>query len=345
MNLIEDMVEKAQLVQRPAMKSGDTVRVHVKVREGDKERIQVFEGMVIGMHRGGIRASFTVRKVSFGRESSASSRCLADHRQGRGDRSAQVRRAKLNFLRNLRGKAARMKERSARSDRAAPNGIGFALRTRSAGGTCPPARRARSKTASIASATLGWPGSTKSVARAWQGRWLSASSCSIPGARPRPARFQAADARGARTAESPHPARRARLGDRWAEPDEIDTINIHQASLRAMARCVMTLDPLPSAVLVDGFAIPGLPLPQRAIIGGDRQCAAIAAASIVAKVARDRLMESLHDADPRYGFDRHKGYATPEHLAAVSRHGYSPVHRRSFLCRAFHTPTLFDTIE
>ena len=59
MNLIEDMVEKAQLVQRPAMKSGDTVRVHVKVREGDKERIQVFEGMVIGMHRGGIRASFS----------------------------------------------------------------------------------------------------------------------------------------------------------------------------------------------------------------------------------------------------------------------------------------------
>lgn len=134
-------------------------------------------------------------------------------------------------------------------------------------------------------------------------------------------------------------------GVAWAEPDEIDTVNIHQASLRAMARAVMALVPLPSAVLVDGFAIPGLPLPQRAIIGGDRLCAAIAAASIVAKVARDRLMESLHDADPRYGFDRHKGYATPEHLAAVSRHGYSSVHRRSFLCRAFHTPTLFDTIE
>ena len=134
-------------------------------------------------------------------------------------------------------------------------------------------------------------------------------------------------------------------GIAWAEPDEIDTVNIHQASLRAMARAVMALVPLPDAVLVDGFAIPGLPLPQRAIVGGDRQCAAIAAASIVAKVARDRLMESLHDADPRYGFDRHKGYATPEHLAAVSRHGYSSVHRRSFLCRAFHTPTLFDTIE
>jgi large subunit ribosomal protein L19 len=111
MNLIEDMVEKTQLVQRPAMKSGDTVRVHVKVREGDKERIQVYEGMVIGMHRGGIRASFTVRKVSFGQ---GVERIFPLHSPTIDKveviRSAQVRRAKLNFLRNLRGKAARMKE-------------------------------------------------------------------------------------------------------------------------------------------------------------------------------------------------------------------------------------------
>jgi large subunit ribosomal protein L19 len=111
MNLIEDVVEKAQLVERPAMKSGDTVRVHVKVREGDKERIQVFEGMVIGMHRGGIRASFTVRKVSFGQ---GVERIFPLHSPVIDKvelvRSARVRRAKLNFLRNLRGKAARMKE-------------------------------------------------------------------------------------------------------------------------------------------------------------------------------------------------------------------------------------------
>ena len=106
-----ELVEKAQLVERPAMKSGDTVRVHVKVREGDKERIQVFEGMVIGMHRGGIRASFTVRKVSFGQ---GVERIFPLHSPviDRVElvRSARVRRAKLNFLRNLRGKAARMKE-------------------------------------------------------------------------------------------------------------------------------------------------------------------------------------------------------------------------------------------
>ena len=110
MNVI-DVVEKAQLVERPQMKSGDTVRVHVKVREGDKERIQIFEGMVIGMHRGGARASFTVRKVSFGQ---GVERIFPLHSPTIDKievvRSARVRRAKLYFLRGLKGKAARMKE-------------------------------------------------------------------------------------------------------------------------------------------------------------------------------------------------------------------------------------------
>src|SRR6478752_4676994 len=106
-----DMVEKSQLTERPAMKSGDTVRVHVKVREGDKERIQMFEGVVIGLHRGGTRASFTVRKVSFGQ---GVERIFPLHSPtiSKVDvvRSARVRRAKLYFLRNLKGKAARMRE-------------------------------------------------------------------------------------------------------------------------------------------------------------------------------------------------------------------------------------------
>jgi ribonuclease HII len=123
------------------------------------------------------------------------------------------------------------------------------------------------------------------------------------------------------------------------EPVEIDAINIHQATLQAMRRAVLALAPLPDAVLVDAFRIPNLPMAQRGVIKGDRQCAAIAAASIVAKVTRDRLMDHLHVTDPRYGFDRHKGYATAEHLAAVSRFGYSLVHRRSF-----RPPTLFDTL-
>jgi large subunit ribosomal protein L19 len=106
-----DMVEKAQMTERPAMKSGDTVKVHVKVREGDKERIQIFEGIVIGLHRGGVRASFTVRKVSFGQ---GVERIFPLHspiiQKVEVVRSAKVRRAKLYFLRDLKGKAARMRE-------------------------------------------------------------------------------------------------------------------------------------------------------------------------------------------------------------------------------------------
>jgi len=106
-----ETVEQRHLVDRPELRSGDTVRVHVKVREGDKERIQIFEGTVIGMHRGGARATFTVRKVSFGQ---GVERIFPLHSPtiDRIDvvRSAKVRRAKLYFLRDLKGKAARMKE-------------------------------------------------------------------------------------------------------------------------------------------------------------------------------------------------------------------------------------------
>jgi ribonuclease HII len=124
-----------------------------------------------------------------------------------------------------------------------------------------------------------------------------------------------------------------------AEPDEIDTYNIHRASLRAMQRSVMGLVPLPDLVLVDAFHIPDLFMAQQGVPHGDARCAAIAAASIVAKVTRDRLMRELHERDPRYGFDRHKGYATADHLAAVARFGYSGAHRRSF-----RPPSLFDTM-
>lgn len=114
------------------------------------------------------------------------------------------------------------------------------------------------------------------------------------------------------------------------DPEDIDRLNIHRASLSAMQQAAMRLTPLPGLVFVDGFPLPGLPMAQRSVVRGDARVSAIAAASIVAKVARDAMMCALHAADPRYGFDRHKGYATPDHLAAVARHGYSPVHRRTF---------------
>ncbi len=125
-----------------------------------------------------------------------------------------------------------------------------------------------------------------------------------------------------------------------ADPAEIDTINIHRASLQAMRRAVLAIAPLPDLVLVDAFRIPDLPIAQRGVLHGDRRCTAIAAASIVAKVTRDREMLAYHSSDPRYGYDRHKGYATAAHLAAVARHGYSALHRRSF-----RPPSLFDTMK
>ena len=106
-----EIVDEPQLAERPRLAAGDTVRVHVKVREGDKERIQVFEGIVIGLHRGGARASFTVRKVSFGQ---GVERIFPLHspiiQKVEVIRSAKVRRAKLYYLSNLKGKAARMRE-------------------------------------------------------------------------------------------------------------------------------------------------------------------------------------------------------------------------------------------
>ena len=127
----------------------------------------------------------------------------------------------------------------------------------------------------------------------------------------------------------------------FVEPAEIDTLNIHRASLEAMRRAVMAIAPLPDAVLVDAFRIPELPIAQRGVLHGDRRCAAIAAASIVAKVSRDRQMMTEHANDPRYGYNRHKGYATAEHRAAVERFGYSSLHRRSFKPQA----SLFDRID
>jgi len=102
---------------------------------------------------------------------------------------------------------------------------------------------------------------------------------------------------------------------------------------------VLSMVPLPDFVLVDAFRIPDLLVAQRGIVHGDQRCTAIAAASIIAKVTRDREMRLHHEYDSRYGFDRHKGYATAEHLAALAVHGYSILHRRSF-----RPPSLFDQL-
>ncbi|HHH45761.1 MAG TPA: ribonuclease HII [Thiotrichales bacterium] len=115
-----------------------------------------------------------------------------------------------------------------------------------------------------------------------------------------------------------------------AEVEEIDRLNVLQAAMLAMKRAVEALDPPPERVLVDGNRLPELAMPAEAIVGGDARVAAISAASILAKVARDREMITLDARYPGYGFARHKGYGTREHLEALKRLGPSPVHRRSF---------------
>jgi len=113
--------------------------------------------------------------------------------------------------------------------------------------------------------------------------------------------------------------------------EEIDRLNILHATLEGMRRCVAALGPRVELARIDGNAVPkGMPCMAEAIVGGDALEPAIMAASILAKVSRDRLMVELHARHPQYGFDLHKGYPTPSHLAALAQHGPCPHHRRSF---------------
>ncbi len=115
-----------------------------------------------------------------------------------------------------------------------------------------------------------------------------------------------------------------------ASVEEIDRLNILRAALLAMRRAVEALREQPAIVVVDGNQRPELAMPVRTVIGGDAKVRAISAASIIAKVHRDRILRALHDEHPQYGFDGHKGYSTPGHLAALREHGACRHHRRSF---------------
>jgi len=115
-----------------------------------------------------------------------------------------------------------------------------------------------------------------------------------------------------------------------ASPEEIDRLNILRATHLAMARALAGLPEVPQHALIDGLPVRGLPMPHDAVVGGDGLSLSIAAASVIAKVTRDRIMEELDARFPEYGFVRHKGYGVKEHLAALRNHGPCPIHRRSF---------------
>lgn len=137
-------------------------------------------------------------------------------------------------------------------------------------------------------------------------------------------------------------ARRERLyvqlttmsGVRWVSvsmsPTEIDRLNILRATHAAMRETWAKLDPRPAHVLIDGLPVPDFPCPQTALVGGDGISLSIAAASIIAKVERDRAMMALDSEYPEYGFAKHKGYPTREHFAKLRAHGPCPIHRKSF---------------
>jgi ribonuclease HII len=125
------------------------------------------------------------------------------------------------------------------------------------------------------------------------------------------------------------------------EPGVIDSINILQATHRAMNEALRQLNPRPQHVLVDGLRVKSLFLPQTPLVKGDGRSYSIAAASVLAKVTRDRLMHTADLEWPQYGFARHKGYPTPEHLTALAQHGPCPIHRRSFAPLRQPEPELF----
>jgi ribonuclease HII len=120
------------------------------------------------------------------------------------------------------------------------------------------------------------------------------------------------------------------IGLAWCEPEEIDRINILRATHLAIRRAVLELDGLPDLLLVDGKDLPDLPCPHRAIVKGDALSVSIAAASIVAKVARDAMMRELDRVHPGYGWAQNMGYASEDHRDAIRRLGPSAIHRRSF---------------
>ena len=133
----------------------------------------------------------------------------------------------------------------------------------------------------------------------------------------------------------------ARIGVGIASVEEIDAINIYWARMLAMSRAVEALGFEPAWVLVDGNATPRWERPSKAIVAGDAKCRSIAAASIIAKVTRDRIMADHALTYPGYGWERNRGYPTPEHIRALDTHGLTPLHRRSFApVRERHNPQL-----
>ena len=354
--VMQRLADKLKRTDLPEFVPGDQIRVQVKIKEGDKERLQAFEGLVIAINRGP-QGTFTVRKMSFGqgveRIFPFNSKVVDKIEK---IRSYRVRRAKLFYIRGLRGKAARLK-RSGPRHRQSPRltrppppksspqplrlGV-FFLYSIHAQARRQPSRRQRP--------VSGDPG----------------CGCEARTSRPRAGRPPHRRHRRGGPRSALRPGRRRRRHPRprlpphgstdskklsekkriefdveiranavaWAiaavDAETIDRINIRQASLLAMRRAVVQLALSPDYLLIDGRDTIDWHCPQQAVIQGDSTSLSIAAASVLAKVHRDRLLVEFDREFPGYGLAQHKGYPCPAHKAALERLGPTPLHRKSY---------------
>src|SRR6266540_1344709 len=314
MSKVIETLERAQLRDDiPRFKAGDTVRVHFKVIEGQRHRIQVFEGIVLKRQGAGARESFTVRKQSFG---VGVERTFPLHSPkiekievaAIGD----VNRAKLYYLRGKVGRKARVRELRQDGSRGA----------RLVAGTDEAGRGSLAGPLVVAGVLLDY-GCLRDHKVRPLGLLNDSKQCS-PERREELFHAVLGCAEQVVVRVIPH--------------GQIDRNGLHRSNLAAMREILRALSPPAEACLVDGFRLGPTAPEHRAVVDGDEKSAAIAAASIVAKVTRDRLMRRMDALYPNYGFSSHVGYITPGHSAIVRRLGPSRIHRRSFqaLCYLSH---------
>ena len=323
-------MDRLRAIEREGLKTnlqafdpGDTVRVMVRVREGDKERLQAFEGVCIARRGAGINQTFTVRKISAG---VGVERIFPLHSPSIAEiellRKGRVRRAKLYFLRPRRQSGADPRE----ARRRGPGNGG------EAGGVRGP-RPTLEREIAFWEAGGGLVAGVDEAGRGPLAGPVVAAAVVLPP--------HCKVIRGLRDSKLLPPPRRLRLagvvraralavGVGAASVREIDRLNIRRASILAMRRALARLRLTPGLVLVDGLPCPELGCAHDAIIDGDAHCHSIAAASVIAKTVRDRLMELLARHHPSYAWESNKGYGTPDHLAALAAWGFTPHHRKSF---------------
>ena len=316
MNIIDTIQQEQIKKDVTSFKVGDSVRVHTRVIEGEKERIQIFTGIVIGRKGTGLNANFTVRRISYGegveRVFPVNSPRIAKIEV---ETAGTARRSKLNYLRGPQRQAGDGRPRIT---------LFSPLRC---------AARSNMRMHCARPVSAGSRGSTSPGAAPLRGRWwLPRSSCRMFRSH---AVVDDSKKLTAEQREEIYAAIIVRTDVFWAvavvEHEEIDRFNILRATHEAMRRAVQALSTMPEHALIDGLPVRPFPVPHTAIVQGDGRCKSIAAASILAKVTRDRIMVRMDAEYPSYGFAQHKGYATELHLERLKAHGPCPIHRKTFL--------------